>query len=144
MTDQREYILNSEDITTVGRNSGWVRANGVLHLVVGNTAHREGATFDKEDALDARRLIDTLAADAEQVVSLTDIRNLTKTSAQARRVPIDPRIERLAFLVRSPVSRMIGNAYLGIHKPACKTKLFSNEDLAVAWLTERGSSAHDG
>jgi len=48
---------------------------------------------------------------------------------------------RLAILVGSPVSRMIGSVFLGLAKPPYPTRLFTSEDAAVAWL--RAASAED-
>ena len=41
---------------------------------------------------------------------------------------------RVALMVDSPVSRVIGNIYMGLNKPKVPTKLFSNEQEAIAWL----------
>jgi SpoIIAA-like len=39
-----------------------------------------------------------------------------------------------AILVGSPISRMIGNIFIGIGKLPVPTKLFSNEEEAIEWL----------
>jgi hypothetical protein len=39
-----------------------------------------------------------------------------------------------AILIDSSVSRVVGNFFLGINKPAVPTKLFTNEKEAVKWL----------
>jgi hypothetical protein len=40
----------------------------------------------------------------------------------------------MALLVKSPVSRVIGNFYIGLNKPLYPTKLFTSEESAVEWL----------
>ena len=40
----------------------------------------------------------------------------------------------VAFLVDSPVSRMVGNFVLYVNKPSYPTRLFTNETEAVDWL----------
>lgn len=40
----------------------------------------------------------------------------------------------VALLVDSPVSRVIGNFFLGINKPPFPTKLFTSETQAIKWL----------
>lgn len=39
-----------------------------------------------------------------------------------------------AILVGSPVSKIIGNFYMGLNKPATPTRLFTSQDSAIAWL----------
>ncbi|MES2566701.1 MAG: hypothetical protein V4565_07530 [Bacteroidota bacterium] len=40
------------------------------------------------------------------------------------------------IIIRSSVSRVLGNFYLGISKPSVPTKLFDNETDAIQWLTQ--------
>ena len=39
-----------------------------------------------------------------------------------------------ALLVSSPLSRLIGNFFIGLNKTKFPTKLFSNEEEAITWL----------
>ena len=39
-----------------------------------------------------------------------------------------------ALLVESPLSRLIGNFFIGLNKTKFPTKLFTNEDEAMDWL----------
>jgi len=69
------------------------------------------------------------------LVDLTHIQSMSKdardfyagenTAAYAKAV---------ALVVKSPISRVIGNFFLGINKPSFPTKLFSNEDEAIQWF----------
>ena len=69
------------------------------------------------------------------LVDLTPIQSMSKdardfyagenTAAYAKAV---------ALIVKSPISRVIGNFFLGINKPSFPTKLFSNEDEAIQWF----------
>ena len=40
----------------------------------------------------------------------------------------------VALVVKSPLSRMFGNFFLGLNKPVVPTKLFNDQGKAVAWL----------
>jgi len=40
----------------------------------------------------------------------------------------------VALIVGSPISRAIGNFFLGFNKPAMPMRLFSDEERALAWL----------
>lgn len=41
-----------------------------------------------------------------------------------------------AILVKSPLSRVIGNFFMGINKPPLPSRLFDNEEDAVEWLKQ--------
>jgi hypothetical protein len=45
-------------------------------------------------------------------------------------------MKKLALLTNSPISRMIGNFFLTISKPAVPTRLFKGKDDAMKWLRE--------
>lgn len=38
------------------------------------------------------------------------------------------------IIIKSPISRTVGNFFLGINKPAVPTRLFDNEENALEWL----------
>jgi hypothetical protein len=40
----------------------------------------------------------------------------------------------VALLISSPLSRVIGNFFMGLNKPVIPTKLFNDKELALAWL----------
>jgi len=71
---------------------------------------------------------------------LTDIREMRGASILTLRRTGGPEIAsmvtRLALLVGSPVSRMIGNVMMGLAKPPYPTRMFTDEDAAKAWLLE--------
>lgn len=46
----------------------------------------------------------------------------------------DIKINCFAVMVKSPLSRMIGNFFMGLNKPAIPARLFDDENDAIAWL----------
>ena len=48
-------------------------------------------------------------------------------------------ISRAALIVETPVSRVIGNIFVGLNKPNMPVKLFTDEEKAVAWLKSHAS-----
>ena len=42
--------------------------------------------------------------------------------------------EAMALLIKSPVSKVLGNIFLGINKPPYPTKLFTDKEEAIKWL----------
>jgi hypothetical protein len=69
---------------------------------------------------------------------LVDIRDVKSASREARQYFAGGRdIETttaVALLVRSPVSRVIGNFFLGLNKPQFPIRTFDSEADALAWL----------
>lgn len=45
-------------------------------------------------------------------------------------------VNAIAMLVKSPVSKIIGNFFLGLNKPVVPTQMFSSEPKAMKWLEE--------
>ncbi len=46
----------------------------------------------------------------------------------------ETRINSFAVVVKSPLSRVIGNFFMGLNKPQVPAKLFDNEVKALEWL----------
>lgn len=71
---------------------------------------------------------------------LADIRELQSATKEARHVGRLPEIlvlfEKLALLVDSPVSRMLGSAYLFVAGTRPSLRIFSSEQEASSWLEE--------
>ena len=78
------------------------------------------------------------------VLVLVDITNVRSMSRDARLAfgktgRTAPTIA-LALLVRSRLSRVIGNFFLGLNRPKFPTQLFTDEAEAVAWLDRHRDS----
>lgn len=71
---------------------------------------------------------------------LVDLRGVRSQSAEARAYLAGPEATRVsaavALLVASPLSRAIGNFYLGFNRPEVPTRLFTNELEAERWLMD--------
>jgi len=69
---------------------------------------------------------------------LADIRGMQHSGILTQRYTAGPQVaevtRRLALLVGSPVSRMLGTAKIGLAKTPYPTRLFTDEDAAVTWL----------
>ena len=125
----------SEETTedTVETRTGriWL-ADGFLYV-----SYDPGAELDVEDAHADTDIMQMLAGGRRRP-ALVDISRVKKVSAEARRVYAGPRLSdsvvALALVVGSPVSRIIGNFYLGINRPRSETRLFGSRSEARAWL----------
>ena len=45
-------------------------------------------------------------------------------------------VTAVALVVGNPLSRMMGNFFINVNKPKAPTRLFDDEDAALAWLKE--------
>ncbi len=70
--------------------------------------------------------------------ALIDLRALRAQSAEARAYLAGPEATQVAnavaLLISSPLSRMLGNFYLGFNRPEVPTRLFTAEGEARTWL----------
>jgi hypothetical protein len=48
----------------------------------------------------------------------------------------DTHVTAFALLVKSPLSRMIGNFFMGLNKPSVPARLFDKETEAIEWLKQ--------
>nr|WP_294859963.1 hypothetical protein [uncultured Fluviicola sp.] len=72
-----------------------------------------------------------LLIDARGIRSITrDARNFFTTNGR------DTNTLAFAIIIDSSVSKVVGNFFLGINKPAVPTKLFSDDVGAIEWLKQ--------
>ena len=96
-----------------------------------------GAHLTVEDAVIIGEARQQLCPD-RRCPLLLDIRHVKSATKEcrvygsSRETPNQP--TAMALLVSSPVSRVIGNFYMGLNKPFYPTKLFTSEESAVDWL----------
>ena len=69
---------------------------------------------------------------------LCDLTNVVKMTQECRKHFAGPEhaevFTKCALLITSPISRIIGNFFLGANKPLRPTKLFTNKEEALKWL----------
>jgi hypothetical protein len=110
----------------------WLDENGILH-----TVNRPGCCFDlaaaKESVSAARKFLK-----GRKVPIAVDLRGTQSISRPARQYYASEEgafaIVATALIVASPVEKIIGNFFIGLHKPQSPVKLFAREDEAVEWL----------
>lgn len=71
---------------------------------------------------------------------IVDSRDVKRISADARKhFSTNGRqtaINSMAIIVKSPLSRVVGNFFMGLNKPAVPARLFEKEDEAIKWLKQ--------
>ncbi len=74
----------------------------------------------------------------EKTRVLIDMTSTTEISKEARDYFANERtasIQRAtALLIGSPVSRVIGNFFMGLNRPVSPTRLFTDPQKAIQWL----------
>jgi hypothetical protein len=115
----------------------WVDAEGFFR--------GEAATTAEQDLAEARVQVAAQRGMGLQLPRpfLMDIRNARSLSREARAFYDSAEVAEVfsatALLVSSPLSRAIGNFFLGFNRPAMPTRLFESEGEALAWLRTIGS-----
>ncbi len=112
----------------------WLDDNGILHSV-----YLEGVDVEVEHTTENAAVFKQLAK-AKKVPILIDIRGVNSVTREARGTASSPEAINIAaatvLLISSPVSRVIGNFFMGLNKPPYPIKLFTSEEKAIAWLTK--------
>lgn len=98
---------------------------------------RPGAEVDLADARENVAVARRLSA-GDRLPILVDLRDIRSQTAEARAHFSGPEGVAVggavALVVASPLSRAIGNFYLGFNRPTVPTRIFSDVSLAETWL----------
>ncbi|ELR73327.1 hypothetical protein C900_04179 [Fulvivirga imtechensis AK7] len=72
---------------------------------------------------------------------LCDLTNVVKMTQECRQHFAGPEhaeiFNKCALIITSPISRIIGNFFLGANKPLKPTKLFTSREAGLKWLKEK-------
>jgi hypothetical protein len=99
----------------------------------------EGAILDLEDAKVDKSLAEQVHGGVEHVL-LIDMRGVKSISKEARSYYAKPleashiRTMALAIVVSSPISRVLGNFFMGTNRPVVPARMFNSLEAAIAWL----------
>ena len=110
----------------------WLRADGVVQL-----AWAPRVTMALEDAIQATTAMAQLTG-GRQIPLLVDARDIGPQDRGARNefARRGDLVSAVALVVGTPLSRMMGNFFLGVSKPMAPTRLFDDEASALTWLRE--------
>lgn len=122
----------STDIIEIEKYYSWVGPDGIARTQV-----KEQAEIQIEHARANTKLIETFF-NGDRFPLLVDARKVKSISKEAREhfsiKDRDTVVSAYAILIASPLSRMIGNFFMGINKPEVPVRLFTNENEAIQWL----------
>lgn len=84
--------------------------------------------------------IPTELTKGKKLLNLTDLREVKSITREARDYLAGEEATKIttacALLISSPLSKVVGNIFLGLNRPTYPTKLFTSEEKAIAWLRE--------
>ena len=96
-----------------------------------------GAVQTLADAQENRTVMDRLIT-GRRFRALIDLRQMKSQDREAREYYTQPQhtpgLVAIALLIGSPMSRVIGNLYMGFNKSDIPTRLFTSEAEAITWL----------
>ena len=110
----------------------WLGEDGIVR-----TFTKPGAELTLADAKEQIAAIGKIGR-GKGVPILVDFTNLKSQDREARTYfageETTKAVSACALLISSPLSRVIGNFYMGLNKPITPTKLFTSEAEAIEWL----------
>ena len=123
---------NDAGVITQPKFRMWLRPDGVVQL-----AWAPLVTMALEDAIGATDAMAQLTG-GRQSPLLVDARDVGPQDRSARNefARRGDLVSAVALIVGTPLSRMLGNFFLGVSKPMAPTRLFDDEAAALTWLRE--------
>ncbi len=108
----------------------WLRPDGIVHLVWAPMIE-----LHLEDAIASAGAMSTLTG-GKRAPLLVDASTVGSQDRAARNefVSRGDLVAGVALIVTTPLSRLMGNFFIAVSKPVVATRLFDDEESAVAWL----------
>src|ERR1043165_58746 len=112
----------------------WLGDDNICYTVV-----KPNAVISIQDAMQNSASVKEVS-EGKVYPLLVDIREINSISKEARdhftMQGRTPGVTSIGLLVKSPVSRIIGNFFLGLNRSKVPVKLFTDEAKAVSWLRQ--------
>lgn len=113
----------------------WMDTDGILHQ-----AYPPGTEINMEDSLQELEIYKTHYCKEKMRPIIVDISNVKKVSKESRDIYSSEEMGNIltaaALIVNNPVSRILGNFYMGISKTKMPIRIFSRSDEAKKWLVD--------
>lgn len=118
-------------IIRTGTSQIWKGGDGVIRVEVDKDVHI--------DLNEAEIITSSVLSFAENSSSclLVDISQIKSIEQQAREYfAKGSEIAAFVLIVKSPLSRLIGNFFIGLNKSAVTCRIFSSRELGLQWLKD--------
>ena len=113
----------------------WMDADGILYQ-----DYPDGAEISIEDSLEELEIYQTTYCKDVKRPIVVDISNIKTVSKESRDIysseEMGKTISAAALIVSNPVSRILGNLYMGISKTRMPVRMFARTEEAKNWLKE--------
>ncbi len=112
----------------------WMGDDGIARTKI-----KPGSSITIEHASENSKAVTSLFKDKKfpLLVDSRDIRSMTKEARELFSTHgRETKINSMAVVIKSPISRVIGNFFLGINNPPVPTRLFDNPEDALKWLKQ--------
>lgn len=110
----------------------WMGEDGIARTKV-----KPKVEITLEDAIENTKAVTSFYKDKKFPI-LIDSRGIKSMSREAREHfsarGRDSKTCAYGIVIKSPLSRVVGNFFLGINNPVVPTRLFDNEEKAIEWL----------
>lgn len=107
---------------------------------VARTVVKPDAEISLQDAKENSVAVNSLQGKSSFTL-LVDTRKIKSITKEARdHFSLNGRESRVvafAIIIGSPLSRVIGNFFMGLNKPRVPVKLFTNEEKALTWSKQK-------
>ncbi len=98
---------------------------------------RDGADLDEENTRELFAAYRSVGGEGPLMI-LSDIRRMRSSTPESRALATTAEATALhrgaAVIVGSTLTRMMGNLFMRLNRPAYPTRLFTEEEAAVDWL----------
>ncbi len=112
----------------------WMGDDGIVRTKV-----KPLAEVSLKESIENSRAVNSFKTEKKYPL-LIDSRNIKSITKEARDYfsirNRETRINSFAVIINSPLSRVIGNFFMGLNKPSVPAKLFNNEADAINWLKQ--------
>ena len=114
----------------------WLEDDGIVRVKV-----KPNIEISLQDAQVAIRAVSEVCG-GKRCPALVDMRGLVGMDRGARLYFAGVETAKVesaaALIIESPLSKAIGNFFMGLNKPIIPTRLFTSEEEAIAWLKGLG------
>lgn len=126
-------IKSATPVTELSAYFTWLGDDGIIRTKV-----KPNAEVQLKEAKENSELINSFSTNGETFPLLIDSRSIRSISKEARDFfSMNNRascIIAFAIIIDSPLSKIIGNFFMGLNKPRVPARLFNNEEEALIWL----------
>lgn len=124
--------MENREIVNIAKASMWLGEDGIVRIIWVPGA--EVTLADAEESMAAYLKINQgkrrpMFVDSSRMRSLSRETRHYFAGEEATKA-----VSAVSLLVGTPVSRVMGNFYLGLSNPRLPTRLFDSEDEALEWL----------